>query len=200
MANEEFSQEDLEQQQLQARLRAKRKAKRAASRGEDGTGNLNLNSMMDMMTIILCFLLKSYGEEPIKVLPGTDLPYSTSEIIPKDMTTISITKDSIFVGDTKVDVALTDRKVDKHEKVGGGQGLIIRKLETALRDEVEKHRQMARQTKAKFEGELTIIADVDTPYRLIAEVMQTSIAAEFKKFRFAVIKNDMAASGTVPLN
>lgn len=46
--------------------------------------------MMDMMVIILCFLLKSYGEEPIKVLPGTDLPFSTSEVVPKDMTTISI--------------------------------------------------------------------------------------------------------------
>lgn len=30
--------------------------------------------MMDMMTIILVFLLKSYGEEPITILPNTDVP------------------------------------------------------------------------------------------------------------------------------
>lgn len=188
--------EEIQEKVLQDRLRAKRKAARAAKRGDD-KGNLNLNSMMDMMVIILCFLLKSYGEEPIKVLPGTDLPFSTSEVVPKDMTTISITQTSIVVNDKEV-VQLTDRKVEKHEKVGGAQGLIIKKLEISLRDEVEKHRNIARETNSKFEGEVTLIADVNTPYRLIAEVMQTSIAAEFKKFRFAVIKNTMGESGLVP--
>lgn len=102
-----------------------------------------------------------------------------------------------MVNDKEV-VQLTDRKVEKHEKVGGAQGLIIKKLEISLRDEVEKHRNIARETNSKFEGEVTLIADVNTPYRLIAEVMQTSIAAEFKKFRFAVIKNTMGESGLVP--
>jgi len=45
---------------------------------------------------------------------------------------------------------------------------------------------------------MTIIADVETPYRLIAEVMQTAISTEFKKFRFAVIKNKFAFSGAIP--
>lgn len=188
--------EEMNEKLLQARMRAKRKMKRKVGR-EDSGGSLNLNSMMDMMVIILCFLLKSYGEEPIKVLPGTDLPFSTSEIIPKDMTTISITDSAIVVVDKEV-VKLTDRKVDKHEKQGGAQGLIIKKLELELREQVEKQREFARQTNSKFDGEVTLIADVDTPYRLIAEVMQTSIKAEFKKFRFAVIKNSMSASGTVP--
>jgi len=194
--NEQLDEEELAQQaEILARLKAKRKAKRAAARGIEGSTSLNLNSMMDMMTIILCFLLKNYGQEPIKVLPGLDLAYSTAEIIPKDMTTISITDTAIVVSDKEV-VALTDRRVDKHEKVGGDQGLIIRKLETALRDEVEKHRQMARQTKSEFEGELTVVVDAETPYRLVAEVLQTSIAAEFKNFRFAVVKNSLSASGT----
>lgn len=195
MANEQLSAEELAEAALiQARLRAKRKAKRAAKRDEAGAVNLNLNSMMDMMTIILCFLMKSYGEEPIKVLPGVDLPYSISELVPKDMTTISITDGSIIVNDKEV-LTLTDRKVEKHEKSGGEQGLIIRKLETVLREHAEQHRQLSRGS-GGFEGEVTIVADIETPYRLIAEVMQTAIAAEFKKFRFAVIKHSLAASGT----
>ena len=184
-----------EQKLIQARLRAKRKAKRKKAVA-DRPVSLNLNSMMDMMTLILVFLLKSYGEEPLKVLPGTDLPFSTSEILPKDMTTISITNNAIVIMEKQV-VQLTDRKVDKSLKKGGAAGLIIQPLETALRDEVEKQKNFARQTNSEFLGEMTIVADDETPYRLIAEVMQTAIATEFKKFRFAVVKGNMVYSGTV---
>jgi hypothetical protein len=47
-------------------------------------GALNINSMMDMMTIILVFLIDSYGNNPIQVKAGPDLviPRSTSELAP----------------------------------------------------------------------------------------------------------------------
>ena len=192
MDNQEKQIHDL----LQKRMRDKRKAKRKKAHGDEKAA-LNLNSMMDMMTIILCFLLKNYGQEPIKVLPDMDLPFSTSEVIPKDMTTVTITGKAIVVMEQQV-VPLTDRKVDKTLKKGGATVLIIQPLETALRDAVEEQKNFARQTKGEFQGEMTIIADVETPYRLIAEVMQTAVSTEFKKFRFAVIKNKFAFSGAIP--
>ncbi len=193
MSSPEMHDFDAEAAELRKRLKKKQKANRKA-RSTPPEATLSLNSMMDMMTIILVFLLKSYGQEPIKVLPKTDLAFSTSEIMPKDMTVITITQESIVMMEQEI-VKLEDRKVPKTDKKGGEGGLIIQTLETALRDEVEKQKNFARMTGSEFEGEMTIVADQGTPYRLIAEVMQTAIASEFKKFRFAVIKDVMVRSG-----
>jgi biopolymer transport protein ExbD len=50
------------------------------SRRNDGVGGLNITSMMDMMTIILVFLLKSYSTDDPGVAPSDDLaiPISTA--------------------------------------------------------------------------------------------------------------------------
>lgn len=172
---------------LQKRLKEKRKAKKQARRG-GGDGNLNLNSMMDMMTIILCFLLKSQGSQTIKITSKTDVPFSTSELTPKDMTTITIMPDSLVVLEKEV-VKLQNRTVDPKYKKGGATSLIIIPLLQNLQERVDEQKEFARKTKSEFEGELTIIADSKTPYRLLVEVIQTSLTAEFKKFKFAVINH-----------
>lgn len=177
--------------ELAARLKAKRKAKRGADTGSTG---LTLNSMMDMMTIILVFLLKSYGEEPITILPNTDVPLSTSEILPKDMTVVTVNKEGIFLVRNRV-LDLNEGKVPGNFKKGGESGLIIEPLEAQLRTEAEKLKSIAAQTGKEFEGDMTIIADQATNYRLLVEVMQTAIGAEFKHFRFAVIQGQRAESG-----
>ena len=60
-------------------------------RGGDGD-ELNITSMMDMMTIILVFLLKSYQTDDISVTPSDDLmiPVSTSLKPPKLAVTKSL--------------------------------------------------------------------------------------------------------------
>jgi len=62
-----------------ADLRAKSKA-RAAEKQE-----LSITSLMDMMTIILVFLLKSYSVEDIQVKPSADLrlPASSAKRHPR---------------------------------------------------------------------------------------------------------------------
>jgi len=157
-------------------------------------GGLTLNSMMDMMTIILVFLLKSYGEEPIVVLPNTDVPISTAEILPKDMTLLTVNKEGIYLIRNKV-VELDDGHVDGNFKKGGESGLIIEPLEAALRTEVERQKSLAQAAGANFEGDIAIVADQSTSYRLLVEIMQTAIGTEFKRFRFAVIQGNMAQSG-----
>jgi len=189
MANEAVldNQLDETQQAIMDRLKKKQAAKRAARRvGEKGS--LTITSLMDMMTIILTFLLKNYGSEPIKMIPGVDPPFSIFEIKPRDTTVITITTGAIVLMETQV-LQLVDRKVEKTLKKGGESGMIIQPLEMALRDEVEKQKNFARQTGAEFAGELIILSDHETPYRLIAEVMQTAIVTEFKKFQFACLKD-----------
>ena len=176
---------------LADRIKAKRKAKRETDTGATALG---LNSMMDMMTIILVFLLKSYGEEPIVILPNTDVPLSVAEVLPKDMTVLTINKEGIFLVRQRI-LDIEDGKVPGNFKKGGESGLIIEPLENELRKEVEKLKGIANASGKAFEGDMTIIADQSTNYRLLVEVMQTAIGTEFKRFRFAVIQGSMAQSG-----
>jgi biopolymer transport protein ExbD len=176
---------------LTDRIKAKRKAKRNSDTGKTALG---LNSMMDMMTIILVFLLKSYGEEPIVILPNTDVPISVAETTPDDMTVITVNKEGIFMVRQRI-LEIEDGKVNGNFKKGGESGLIIEPLEAALRQEVEKLKSIAMANGKEFAGDMTIIADQKTNYRLLVEVMQTAIGTEFKRFRFAVIQGSMKESG-----
>ncbi|MCL2325895.1 MAG: biopolymer transporter ExbD [Proteobacteria bacterium] len=176
---------------LLARAAARRKERRG---GPDSKSGLSMNSLMDMMTIILVFLLKSYGEDPIVVLPNTDVPISIAQVTPEDMTVLTINKEGIFMVRQRV-VELEEGRVPGNFKKGGEGGLIIEPLEVALRQEAERQRTFAMATGSTFEGDMTIVADQVTNYRLLVEVMQTAIGADFKRFRFAVIQGDMAHSG-----
>lgn len=186
-------QKQQEQEELRRRLIATRKAKQAARHGNDKQ-SLNLNSMMDMMTIILVFLLKSYGEEPVTIPPNTDVPISIGDVAPEDMTVISITKEALFLESQQV-VVIEEGKVGGNFKKGGEAGIIIEPLEVQLRQVVEEQKNMARQMGKEFKGDMTIIADQATTYRLLVEVMQTAISTEFKRFRFAVVSGKMSQSG-----
>jgi len=176
---------------LTDRIKANRKAKRHSDIGKTALG---LNSMMDMMTIILVFLLKSYGEEPITILPNTDVPISVATKDPTDMTVLTVNKKGIFMSGQLI-LEIEDGKVSGNFKKGGESGLIIEPLEATLRQKAEELKSHAAMNGKEFEGDMTIIADQITSYRLIVEVMQTAIGTEFKRFRFAVIQGDMAQSG-----
>ncbi len=177
---------------LADKIKANRKEKSKYSPEESG---LTMNSMMDMMTIILVFLLKSYGEEPIVILPNTDVPISIAENLPKDMTLLTINKEGIYLIRQKIVELEEDGRVNGNFKKGGDTGLIIEPLETALRTEVEKQKSIAMAAGTNFEGDIAIVADQSTSYRLLVEVMQTALGTEFKRFRFAVIQGPIKESG-----
>ena len=171
----------------------KQARKDKAAYKEEPSG-LTMNSMMDMMTIILVFLLKSYGEEPIVILPKTDVPISTAETLPKDMTLLTVNREGIYLVRDRI-VELEDGHVNGNFKKGGDTGLIIEPLENALREQVERQKTLAMGNGTTFEGDIAIVADQSTSYRLLVEIMQTAIGTEFKHFRFAVIQGPMAQSG-----
>jgi len=174
--------------QMDAAWAAKKKAKkdkRAAGR-ETEKQKLNINSLMDAFTIILCFLLKSFGSDPVQIRESDDLklPRTTSEDGLVDATVIGISSRSIQVNDRKV-ADLRNGAVDESMKRDGQEGLMINPLYDALK-EVVQHLKMikARTGGGKFEGEALVVGDKNTNYRLISEVLYTAGQAEFQKFRF----------------
>ncbi|QED29065.1 hypothetical protein FRD01_17835 [Microvenator marinus] len=181
-----FTQSD-EQFILEQRARQK-KAGRRKKKALEEPGGLGMNSLMDIMVIILVFLLKNYGDEPIKVI-GEDLkaPESATQLTPEDMTTITVSQKAILVNNTKT-VDVKQGAVDKSMKKGGEASLLIQPLFEGLQEEIAKKKREMRVLGQTYEPTATIIADQSTPFRLVTEVMYTAGQAELNQFKFAVVK------------
>lgn len=171
---------------------------RRKRRDEGGSSGMNINSLMDIMVIILVFLLKSYGDEPLKV-QAEDLkaPSSMSELGPKDMTTITVTQKAIMVDDKK-SVDVKQGSVDKGQKKGGDNSLLITPLFEDLSEAVKRKKREKELLRQKYEPMVTIIADQAIPYRLVTEVMYTAGQAELSQFKIAVIRKARNAFGAGP--
>lgn len=197
MANEQvdalsgFSPEE-EEWIKQQRARKKKRSKKGREEKDD---SLNINSLMDILVVLLVFLMKSYGDQPIQVT-GQDLkvPKSTTQLPPEDMTTVTVTRKSILVNNTKA-VDVKEGAVDKSQKKGGEADLLIQPLYDELTAAVKKRKKEAKVLNEQYEPVVTIIADQSSPYRLVTEVMYTAGQAELSKFKFAVIKSERSRVG-----
>src|SRR5258708_25340177 len=68
------------------------------------SGSLTLTSMMDILTVLLIFILKSYvsGGDVVSPPPGLDLPKSTADDKTPPSLVIAIDRDDILVGSERV--------------------------------------------------------------------------------------------------
>jgi biopolymer transport protein ExbD len=181
-------------QMVRKRRRKVNKAKRLA---EEIT-YLNIVAMMDMMTIILVFLLKSVSFSTISV-SGTDtlsLPYSTTQQSPIEAVKIFVTKAEIVVEDKRV-AAVVNGQVDP-QYVADDNRYLIPNLKEAVTREVNRQLRLEKLgDRFKFQGNLTILADKDTPYHIIMQVLYTAGQAaggvgqdvSFDKFRLMVMRS-----------
>lgn len=170
-------------------LKKKRAEKKKKGASIGGIKDLNINSLMDILTIMLVFLLKSYATDPLTIEPSGDLsiPKSTTALTPQAAVTVTVSKSAIMV-DNKPVLQVKDGKVDAVQKRGGDDGYFIIPLNKELADAAEKQRRISAQNSSiKFDGLLTVVMDEDIPYRLLTEVMYTAGQAEFAKFKFATI-------------
>ena len=174
-------------EQIDALWAAKRKAKKEKRRHrEQPEAELLINSLMDAFTIILCFLLKSFGSDPVQIRESDDLKLArTSSSDPLvDAVVIGISKRSIQVDDEKV-ADLRNGAVDESMKRDGQEGLLINPLHDKLKEKVQHLKMIAaRSASQTFKGMALVVADKDTSYRLVTEVLYTAGQAEFEKFKF----------------
>lgn len=172
-------------------------AKKKASRRGGGTEELNITSMMDMMTIILVFLLKSYSTDDVSVKPSADLsiPVSTSVKTPKVAVNVIVEAKRILVDGLEV-VNLEEYTTDEGTpsvrlKEDDVRGVGIPSLERVLEEAKDKQKEFLRstgRTDADFKGEILLQAHKEVPYEVIRSVMYTAGQQEFAQFRFVVIK------------
>ena len=164
--------------------RLRRKAREAAGQIED----LNITPMLDMMTIILVFLLKTYNTSTVSVSLSNDLlpPSSTTTLEPAETSTITITPSEITVGD-KLAVQLTNFELPAGAAERGSP--VLTPVLDLLRKDVERQKYIGKWNKGeKFEGLLSVIGDRRVPYKLLFSVLATAGQAELSKYKFVVLK------------
>ena len=167
--------------------RARRKAREAAGEIRE----LNIVAMMDMMTILLVFLLKSYQASSINVNMSEHLaiPASTTQLAPQENITITLSLNELTVNDRKV-LDLQRGVIQARDKEGGKEdAFYVGVVYDALKREVDKQKYIAQFNKnAPFSGRVNIVADKKISDRTLMDVLYTAGQAELGEYKFMVLK------------
>jgi biopolymer transport protein ExbD len=170
------------------------------ARRQEVDTNLNINSMMDMMTIILVFLLKSYSATDVSVAPSDDLtlPFSSAQKAPEVAVNLVIEQGRILV-DGVPSVTLTTKTDEKtgQELVAVPesemQGQNIGELYEVLYEKAEQAKALADRSNnpdLAFKGRILLQVDKEMPYAVLRSVMYTAGQAQFGEFKFVVYKQE----------
>src|SRR6516165_6596543 len=109
-----------EQLQRAKEARSQRKARRKVREAAGEIRELNIVAMMDMMTIILVFLLKSYQASAINVNMSAELtiPQSTTQLHPQENITVTLSTREVTVNDRRA-VEMRSGVIPAEAKEGG---------------------------------------------------------------------------------
>ncbi len=143
---------------------------------------LRLTSMMDILTVLLLFLLKSFvvEGEALTPVPGVNLPESSSETTPQASIVIAIFDNAIMM-DGEV-VALVSEAV-------ASEDLYIESLADRLDRTREKVLDIARArgSDEEFEGRVSIQGDREIDFAILQRVMYTCSALGYENISLVVI-------------
>ena len=188
----------------------KRRAKKKEGEKSDPPA---LNSLMDIVTIILVYLIKSFATSPIDVSdPATDLPMSSSREKTEEAAVVLVTgpirkgfvngqktqspnRPQIVVDDQPVLSLGPDQpggpnpfavKPDEVERK-----FVLKKLKKKLKEVKEAQEMTASITEeGGFNGKVVIIADKATPYSLLTQILISCGEAGFGEYKFAIVRLD----------
>jgi len=193
----------------------KKKKKRRVS---EEAGALSINSLMDIVTIILVYLIKSFVTSPIEVKdPSIDLPISTSQDSIEEAAVVMVTgplmkftdaTGRLQVKQNQPTLLMDGKPLLQLETVAGADGNATFRVPSdqktppepnaflinALRAELEAARKVQEATaslsETDFAGKVIIIADKHTPYRVLMDILITCGQAGFGEFKFAIVKDE----------
>lgn len=144
---------------------------------------LNITSMIDVFTILLVFLLKSYSSEGhlVSIAEAIKLPASTAQQALQPAVVVAFNGDSMFV-----DSALLIEDVRPYI---GAEDLLVEPLYEALRGLAERSKEIAAvNPSVVFTGEIVLQGDRDIPFRLLKKVIYTAGQAEYVNQSLAVFQ------------
>jgi biopolymer transport protein ExbD len=140
---------------------------------------LQLTSMMDMFTIILVFLLKTYSTHGQLINPSQylTLPTSLTQHPPEVGLDVTVSSQRILVN---------GKPIERMENVAIEEQFLIPKLQDELLRYANEAEGMERRHNVKFSGKVTIQGDKRLPYRYLMKVMYTCAQSKYPNMRFVV--------------
>lgn len=167
---------------------AKKAAKKAARRNKpEENANLQLTSLMDVVSIIVVYLLKNYGADPVLIMPtaGQKIPMSVADSPIQDGIPVYIAARSITFGSKKI------VQIDENGDIDPAalQNHLIGPLYDAMAEEADKAKQMAAATGGEWAGRVILVGDTKLKFSTLVDVMYTAGRAEFREYAFCVIQN-----------
>jgi biopolymer transport protein ExbD len=142
-----------------------------------------MTSLMDILTCLLLFVLKSVvlEGEVINPMPGVDLPESSSNHSPRTSIAIAIFDDVVMM-DGEVVASVSKSK--------NSNTLLISPLAHRLDESREKSIEIAklRGDKEEFEGRIAIQGDKDIDFAILQRVMFTCSHSGFETISLAVLE------------
>jgi biopolymer transport protein ExbD len=145
--------------------------------------HLNLVPMMDIMTMLLVFLVKSFAEEPENINVNLKLrpPHSTTQVIMEAATKVTVTTEMVLVDDKEI---LPTAQIQAAE---GGQAAIPQ-LRDALLERADHLKALENRGGTPFDGRLLVVADEATPYAIITSVLVTAGESKFSEYKLVVMQ------------
>lgn len=140
---------------------------------------------MDILTVLVLFLLKSFvmEGEAVTPVPGVALPESSSKTPPRASIVIAIFHDSVMLNGEEV--ATVSKSITSGE-------LLITPLAKRLDETRQQATEIARLRGAKdaaFDGKVSIQGDRDINFAILQRVMYTCSASGYDHISLAVIGN-----------
>lgn len=170
--------------------------RRKHRQGGELIAGLNLTPMMDVMTILLVYLIKVYAESPQNLTLNDDLrpPGSSApgEMVPS--VNVMVSSSAILVDNKKVlDVVRTPAgcggksgTVCSYQVASDDPKNAYAPLSQALTARVDVINAIAARGGSEFDGNLMVVADENTPYDLISNVLYHAGKAQFTSYRLVV--------------
>lgn len=150
--------------------------------GAQGGGSVNLISMMDILTVLLLFLLKSYVSGEVMVPPpGVRLPNSTADQSPQSSLVVAIDDNQILLGGDRV-ASIPEVVNSPNMEIAP----LAEQLQAASRQQDELARRRGEgvvKTRAA-----TIQGDKEIEFRVLQKVMYTLNQNGYESIALAVLQ------------
>jgi biopolymer transport protein ExbD len=182
-----------EDEEADRERRIYRRKKRKARDNAGEIRELNITAMMDMMTILLVFMIKSWSasSSTIQMTDALQIPNSTTTQDPQESINVIVSMVDVTVNDKHVAPVINGDIPAAHREGGDASSMLVSPLFDALTKEVDKQKYIARYNPAApFTGRINVAADKRVPYRTLLAVLYTAGQAELSQYKLMALKQE----------
>ncbi len=156
---------------------------------ETGDMSLNVTSLMDVLTVLLFFLIKSFSVTSTSLLvpEGLALPHLDQAAGAEEALVVSLSKTDLRVGERRL-AKLNSGSYSPSDVAGDGSTILP--LKHALDKEIKKRNALFEGTDSSRIPPAKILLQVDKrlPFATVKLLLHTASQAGYSDYQFAVMK------------